>query len=521
MSVLPLVGVEIGSDIQPGEGMAQALTERYGEHIAGVLSCYDRILITGTLPTVCFAGGMTSFLYRNNIPIFDYTKFAEPLRERVREKAHAIAFSAGITIQHIAKSHIRKEEVVAEVLAKRGTHPGLVHVISAMEGCDTYKPRLDKKAGKLFLRPDRGQCLHYYFYFIDKELGLVHLRVPTWCPFRLQFYCNGHSWLARQLDAADIDYTLADNAFTRIDDFPRAQQLADNLSPDRLHRILDRYARQCCPVLDTFAERYHWSLTQVEYSTDIVFRSPGILKALYEQLCRQAVLTVKAENIATFLSHKLPPHVVAEIGSGYSTRIEGTCIKHRYGKCSVKMYDKFSRVLRLETTTNDVSFFKHHRKVEHRDKPSTFERAPVKKSIYSLKAMRDILLACNQRYLAYLSTLDDFSAGVRALDKVTRPRSAKGKSVKPINFFSPIDQSLLRALFRPGFNIAGVRRSDLVSLVAELSPSALSRHLARLRHLGIIRRIRGSYRYSLTTIGRAVITAGSYLTENVLIPALA
>jgi DNA-binding transcriptional ArsR family regulator len=501
--------------------MALALTERYGDSIAGVLSCYDRILITGTLPNVCFAGGMTSFLYQRGIRIFDYTTFAEPLREQIRERARAIAAKAGITIQHIAKSHIRKEEVVAKALAERGTHPGLVHVISAMEGCDTYKPRLDKQANTLSLRPNRGQCLHYYFYFIDKELGLVHLRVPTWCPFRLQFYCNGHSWLARQLEAESIGFTLADNAFTRIDDFPRAQQLADNLSPDQLHRILDRYARQCCPVLDTFAERYHWSLTQLEYSTDIVFRSPAFLKSLYEQLCRHAVLTVKAENIATFLGHKLPPHVVAELGSQFSTRIEGTCIKHRYGKCSVKMYDKFGLVLRLETTTNDVSFFKHHRKVEHRDKSSTWELAPVKKYIYSLKSMRDILFACNQRYLAYLSTLDDFSAGVRALDKITRPRSAKGKSVKPINFFSSTDQSLLRALLRPGFNIAGVRRSDIVSLVTELSPSALSRHLARLRHIGIIRRIKGSYRYCLTSIGRAAVTAGCYLTENILIPALA
>jgi hypothetical protein len=501
--------------------MTQALTERYGVHLAGVLSCYDRILITGTLPNVCYADGMTHLLYVKGVRIFDYTRFAEPLRERVREQAKALARDAGIEIEHIAKSHVRKEDVVAKILAKRGTHPGLVHVISAMESCDTYKPWHDKKTGKTALRPDWGKCLHYYFYFIDEELGLIHVRVPTWCPFRLQVYCNGHSWLARKLAAAGIDFTQADNTFTRIDDFPRAQALADNLSPDRLHNILDYYVELCCPVLDAFEQTYHWSLTQVEYSTDLVFRSKNVLKALYEQLCRQAVLTVKAEHIATFLSRKIPPHLVAEIGSQLETRVEGTCIKHRYGKCSVKMYDKFSLVLRLETTTNDVSIFKHHRKVEHHDGSSTRKLAPVKKSIYSLRDLRDILLDCNNRYLAFLATLDDFSSGVRALDKVTRPRSAKGKSVKGINFFSRTDQGLLRALFRPDFNIAGVRRSDLVSVVAALSPSALSRHLARLRHIGIIRRIRGSYRYCLTSIGRAVITAGCHITENILIPALA
>jgi hypothetical protein len=82
----------------------------------------------------------------------------------------------------------------------------------------------------------------YYFYFIDAELGLIDLRVPTWCPFRLQFYCNGHSWLARQLTAAGVGFTLADNAFLRIDDWERAQALA--LCPAVLSR-----ARRLRPVL--------------------------------------------------------------------------------------------------------------------------------------------------------------------------------------------------------------------------------------------------------------------------------
>jgi len=129
--------------------------------------------------------------------------------------------------------------------------------------------------------------------------------VPTWCPFRLQFYCNGHSWLARQLTAAGVGFTLADNAFLRIDDWERAQALADTLSPDHLHRILDHYAQQCCPVLDVFAQSYHWSFMQVEYATDLMFCSPAILKPLYEQLSRQAILTVKAEHVATFLGHKI------------------------------------------------------------------------------------------------------------------------------------------------------------------------------------------------------------------------
>jgi len=122
---------------------------------------------------------MTAFLWARQIRIFDYPRFAEPLRDRVRERAAELAAAAGITIEHIASSHIRKEEVVAKVLATRGDHPGLVHVISAMEACPTYKPWHSKQTHRTFLRPATGKCLHYYFYFIDAEVGLIYLRVPT------------------------------------------------------------------------------------------------------------------------------------------------------------------------------------------------------------------------------------------------------------------------------------------------------------------------------------------------------
>jgi len=164
--------------------MMQLLTERYRDRLAGVLSCYDRIVITGTLPGACYAAGMTSFLNARGIRIFDYPRFAEPLRERIRTRAQEVSVQAGVAIEHLNKAGIRKEDVVAKVLAARGDHPGLVHVISAMEACESYKPWHDKTSGKTYLRPDSGKCLHYYFYFIDEKLGLCYLRVPTWSPFR-------------------------------------------------------------------------------------------------------------------------------------------------------------------------------------------------------------------------------------------------------------------------------------------------------------------------------------------------
>src|ERR1700674_2420732 len=103
--------------------MASALVDRYDDRIAGVLCCYDRVVITGTLPTICYAAGMTRFLHANQVRIFDYPAFASALRDQVRERAASLASEAGIEIEYIAKSHIRKEAVVAKVLEQRGDHP--------------------------------------------------------------------------------------------------------------------------------------------------------------------------------------------------------------------------------------------------------------------------------------------------------------------------------------------------------------------------------------------------------------
>jgi hypothetical protein len=103
--------------------MVSALVERYSDRISGVLSCYDRVVVTGTLPTVCYADGMTRFLYAYQIRIFDYPEFAMVLRERVREAAASLAAEAEIAIEHVAKGHIRKEAIVAQVLEQRGEHP--------------------------------------------------------------------------------------------------------------------------------------------------------------------------------------------------------------------------------------------------------------------------------------------------------------------------------------------------------------------------------------------------------------
>lgn len=499
-----------------------AFLERHKDKISGVLSCFDRIVIQGTLPGICYAKGMTAYLYRNRIRIFDYKKFVEPLRDEIKDNAERIAKDHGIKIEFIRKAKKnRKEKLIKEILSKRGDHPGLVHIISAMETCSCYKPWHDKKTHKNFVKPDTGRCLHYYFYFIDEEFGLCYLRVPTWCPFRLQFYFNGHNWLARQLLKAGIDFHMMENAFVSISDFTKAQSLSEAMDIRRLHMALDNYALQYCPAMRHFGVNYHWSLMQVEYALDILFKQQNNLAPIYEAITRTAIHAVKAEDVATFLGRKLSGNYRDELGNNFSTRIEGTCIRHYMAEALIKMYDKFKLILRIESTANNVSFFKHHRKVEHRDGTTSFKNAPMKKSIYSLHALKKMLGAANRRYLEFISCIDDPTEGIKKLDKVSKPVNQNGRSYKGFNFFAASDQQLFEILVRGEHNISGMRNKDIRKQVPELSPSQVSRIIKRLRTHGILKRVGRTYKYYLTKLGRYITVAGLKMKSMFLIPELA
>lgn len=494
------------------------LTETYKSEIAVVLSCYDRLIISGTIPEISFSQGMTSYMYKKGVKIFDYPKFAEPFKEAIRANAEQIAEEHGVEIEFVRKSGVRKESIISDKIKKRGDHPGIVHIISAMETCNTYKPWHDKTTGKTFLKPDTSKCLHYYFYFIDEQVGLGYVRVPTWCPFRLQVYVNGHNLLASELKHAGIKFSMIDNAFDSVEDVDKAQELSDNISIEKFHRKLDEFAWRFCPVYKDFNQRYHWSVMQAEYATDIVFKKQEDLQQIYSELVATAIHTVKPENIATFLGNKLDPRYQGEIGNNYNVRIEGSRLKHTMGSVSIKMYDKFSKILRIETTANDISFFKHFREVVHRDGTTSHKIASLKKNIYSLSFLTDNLKAANRRYLEFISAFDNKEVGRKRLEKVTSSKVENNRNYKGFNFFNKDDLAILMAIVRGEFNINGFRNKNLQKLLG-FNGSKISRLIKRLRIHGLIKKATDSYKYYLTKAGKESIIMAQKIKELVIIPA--
>jgi hypothetical protein len=85
--------------------------------------------------------------------------------------------------------------------------------------------------------------------------------------------------------------------------------------------------------------------------------------------------------------------------------------------------------------------------------------------------------------------------------------SACGGSFKGLNFVDSHDQALMRAVQCPEFNIHGLARSDLNSLLPAQSASRLSRQPRRLRVLGTLERAANTCRCCLAHAGRLTIAA--------------
>ena len=243
----------------------------------------------------------------------------------------------------------------------------------------------------------------------------------------------------------------------KIADWGKAQEIADGFEAAHLHAKLEQWVKQFCPVLKELEESHNWTLDTVEYATDVVFHRQRDLQGMYEEWVRTAIHTVKPRDIATFLGKKLNGNYQGEMGNRYNTRIEGTRIQHSMGMVSIKMYDKFGQILRIETTVKDVTFFRHYREVEQRDGTKVHQFARMKKTIYSLGALRKLATASNRRYLAFVMQLEDPRASLEKLDRVTQKAVENPRSYRGFNFFDAPDRELVQREMERG-------RSPLVSI---------------------------------------------------------
>jgi len=183
--------------------------EKHQHKITGTISTFDRIIFKGYLP-IGYPESMEGFLYRNGLLIKDFKSFAKENSEILKQHAIDYARKYGRPYQYL-NGKVRKKELARQIAEQDGIDQGLICVFSVVESNPSFALRYGDKRPHLIKCMPR--CLTVYYYFMDRQLGFMHVRIQTWLPFMIQVYINGHEWLARQLDQRGIQYEKLENAF--------------------------------------------------------------------------------------------------------------------------------------------------------------------------------------------------------------------------------------------------------------------------------------------------------------------
>ena len=178
--------------------------QRHASRIRGSISGFDRVLFRGVLRSISYVQGLDWFMGSQRVGFKDFQGFVEKFSAGIKRRARQIAERAGRPFLFVGSGKRNKQALVRQLLAEQPVKEGLVCVLSCVEPCVTFTVRRDREKRQLRLVPRQAQCLHFYFYFLDRNFGLMHIRLPSWLPLAIQVCVNGREWLARQMQREGI-----------------------------------------------------------------------------------------------------------------------------------------------------------------------------------------------------------------------------------------------------------------------------------------------------------------------------
>ena len=342
----------------------RSFLQQHKSNIYGVLSGSDRMRFRGTLRTISYSEGFFKYLCFLGILLIAFKAFVNGSSRKLKICTERLAQKTPVGRVVYLRGNRDKQEVIEELIKEYAipkNYTGVIAVLSCVENCSSFELHQNAQTKKLELTSAFRKCLHYYLYIRDPQLGLFHIRIMTWFPLAVQICLNGREWLARQLEAAKISYRRLDNTFEWVSDFAAAQKLFDEQLqtdwPTLLSGLLVKYHPEFMTLQkDWLLHDYYWTAQQTEWATDVSFTSAQALQALYRRLVRHATENLSSADVLRFLQQSLTKsgqiwgNFKGEITTDNRRRVEGVRVKHRLGLNSLKMYDKFGVVLRIEVT---------------------------------------------------------------------------------------------------------------------------------------------------------------------------
>src|SRR5437867_140832 len=503
----------------PPDHVPNPFLQKHRKDVMGILHSFDRLRFQGSLRYLYCAEIFEEYLSKAKVLFKDFKKFATGLTAEVYQSAEQLARSLGRPITYFASSAISKEEEAQRIVEQEGIKEGLVAVLRCVEPCRTYKMRGNYQTTMLEPRLEWGKCLHLYFYVQHRRFGLLHLRLQTWFPFLIHICLNGHQWLARQMDEKGLRYRKADNRFTWLEDFQKAQDLADAQLRTDWVSLCEQLRGTYHPLHDKIARplgglSYYWTAPQTEFSNDVLFHDQRVLDRLVPRLMLHGMLNLGCEQVMRFLGKQLNGQFGGEVVTDWRRGSEGVRLKHWVNRNSIKLYNCLN-VLRPETTIHDAEDLKVYRTPETRPN-APMAWYPLRRGVADLYRRAQISRTANERYLSALAAASVTTPLAEEAAKICQPLRRDGRRYRALNPFQSADSQLLAMVNRGEWALKGFRNRDIRTLLfgetkdkkQQRSQAAkVSRRLALLRAHGLIAKVSRTYRWQITEKAHRVLTA--------------
>jgi hypothetical protein len=507
-------------------GMADEFSERYADLVTGSYDCVDRIVLNAYFSLGHSPGGFRVWWRRlhGSDDRLDDTHLMR-MAGRLARRVKAWGAATGVPVI-FCKAGERKHTIAEEYLAAHEvTGAGVFLVLVAKAPATVWKVKRSANGVITNLEKKAEYVNHYSFHLLDPDWGHVTIKMSGHPPFGAQIILNGHEYVACQARRAGIAFGKDGNCFTAVADPAGLARVADALSQHaavgRLGQVCNRwiYTACLCFALDLDEQRrsgfgYNYSIYQVEYSRNLLFRSGARMQQLFDRIVDRTRSRLDVPAVRTIFGAKARPHRdragTASIEAVIETpRYDLTWFKVAFGRLAVKAYTKGEHVLRFEATAHNTKDLK------------------VGRALDKFPDIVTALGAIAERFCTAVDCVDIGFLSDGTLEDLPRPSQLGAVRVPGIDPNKPRMHAALTAVLALATAPAGFTAGQLANKVHTMTGHTdytirqAAYDLRKLRAKRLIDKPGRSRRYQLPPHAARTITALLSLRDHVIAPILA
>lgn len=495
-------------------------SEHYADLLEGQYDCIDRIVLNAYYPKLLSGGGLRDWWRQLKGDDSDLNTAAlMRMAGVVSQRVQAYCKKNDMPFVHYQTGE-RKHEDATKLLPLDASFEGIFAIFCSRATSLLWEVR-EFGNGKIDIRRKKKASLvnHYYFHIKDKQWGHVCMRMCAHPPFSCNIILNGHEWVGNHRQTAGLAVTKESNCFTLYNDGEKLSQIADTLKHQgQLEKVCQRWIYSCLWfALDYEAQKktgfsYKFSVYQVEYSRNFLFKRGRQLDDVYQQIINLTRQRIDMPYLKTLLGRKTRPYITKHHSSAPEVHVQTpdynlTVFKIHVGKLTLKLYDKGERTLRAEVVVHNTKELGCKRSLEY------FEAMVVKLN----ELMGNFI---NNITYAHAAQIDDGT-----MEELSKPVQ-KGKArLAGITLTNKRNVALMECvlalmIYPKGFSCADLKEMMRKKRFKDYSINNARYDMRKLKGKTFVQKIKGKQKYQATKNGIQNMSAALCVWKQELKPFL-